>query len=269
MRVQRLHSVTLPRSSVDLDRGTGYSPSIGSGTGSEYRMAFFATVESRKNAAFGINGVLLVSSLILIGTGSSLMGFYRIHMLEVITLDFIIVPTVLTGGGLFTLLVSFFGFAAVAKEDSCLLTCFSVLLGVDFCILVAGIISSVRLLFDIQIGFLDADVMTELSAYETNSWVRYKWDTMQTEFTCCGGYGYAQGYMDWKKTTMGGSRNSVPDSCCLFVSPGCGSNLFEVNDIRVVIGKINVHGCITVMQRRMETHVTVILMLFSVRTFTK
>ena len=34
--------------------------------------------------------------------------------------------------------------------------------------------------------------------------------------------------MDWKKTTMGGSRNSVPDSCCLFVSPGCGSNLFEV-----------------------------------------
>ena len=28
-----------------------------------------------------------------------------------------------------------------------------------------------RLLFDIQIGFLDADVMTELSAYETNSWV--------------------------------------------------------------------------------------------------
>ena len=39
---------------------------------------------------------------------------------------------------------------------------------------------------------------------------------------------YLQGYMDWKKTTMGGSRNSVPDSCCLFVSPGCGSNLFEV-----------------------------------------
>ena len=34
--------------------------------------------------------------------------------------------------------------------------------------------------------------------------------------------------MDWKKTTMGGSRNSVPDSCCLFVAPGCGSNLFEV-----------------------------------------
>ena len=29
-----------------------------------------------------------------------------------------------------------------------------------------------RLLFDIQIGFLDADVITELATYETDSWVK-------------------------------------------------------------------------------------------------
>ena len=29
-------------------------------------------------------------------------------------------------------------------------------------------------------------------------------------------------------------RNSVPDSCCLFESPGCGSDLFAVNDLRVI-----------------------------------
>ena len=75
----------------------------------------------------------------------------------------------------------------------------------------------------------------------------------------------------------------MPDSCCLFESPGCGSDLFAVNDLRVIfiilspscylislmskpqivqvscfnpslfasqviIGKINVHGCLTVMQ---------------------
>ena len=28
------------------------------------------------------------------------------------------------------------------------------------------------MLFDIKVGFLNADVMTELSAYETNSWVK-------------------------------------------------------------------------------------------------
>ena len=30
-----------------------------------------------------------------------------------------------------------------------------------------------------QVGFLNADVMPELSSYETDSWVRYKWDTIQ------------------------------------------------------------------------------------------
>ena len=123
---------------------------------------------------------------------------------------------------------------------------------------------------------------------------------LQREFTCCGGYGYAQGYTDWKHTSMGGARffiiivkkvvtkrktqakkihssmggarfqvscsfevscknrrgkksrdtvliiimfclshrNSVPDSCCLFESPGCGSDLFAVNDLRVIFAII-------------------------------
>ena len=31
----------------------------------------------------------------------------------------------------------------------------------------------------LQVGFLNADVMPELSSYETDSWTRYKWDTIQ------------------------------------------------------------------------------------------
>ena len=31
----------------------------------------------------------------------------------------------------------------------------------------------------VQVGFLNADVIPELSSYETDSWVRYKWDTIQ------------------------------------------------------------------------------------------
>jgi hypothetical protein len=38
----------------------------------------------------------------------------------------------------------------------------------------------------------------------------------------------SQGYTDWKHTSMGGSRNSVPDSCCLYETHGCGNNLFQV-----------------------------------------
>ena len=62
---------------------------------------------------------------------------------------------------------------------------------------------------------------------------------------------------------MGDSKKSVPDSCCLFEAPGCGQNLFEITDIRVIVQKINIHGCLFVMKRRLDTHVTVILMVFA------
>ncbi len=52
----------------------------------------------------------MTASLVLIGTGAGLMGFYRIHMLEVITVEFLIVPLILVIGGIFTLLTSIFGF---------------------------------------------------------------------------------------------------------------------------------------------------------------
>ena len=191
------------------------------------------------------------------------MGFYRIHMLEVITVDFLIVPTILTGGGVFTFILSMFGMLSIAREDSCLLVTYSVLMSLDVLLLLAGIVSSVRLLFDIQVGFLNGDVIPELSSYETDSWVRYKWDTIQREFTCCGGYGYAQGYTDWKHTSMGGARNSVPDSCCLYEAQGCGNDVFKITDLRVMVLKINVHGCLAVMRRRLDTHVTTILMVFA------
>ena len=49
-----------------------------------------------------------------------------------------------------------------------------------------------RLVVEIQIGFLNAEVIPELSRYETEDWVRGKWDTMQSEYRCCGGYGHYQ-----------------------------------------------------------------------------
>ena len=52
----------------------------------------------------------------------------------------------------------------------------------------------------------------------------------------------AQGYTDWKHTFMGVSKKSVPDPCCLLEVPGCGQNLFEITDIRVIVQKINIKG---------------------------
>ena len=51
-----------------------------------------------------------------------------------------------------------------------------------------------------------------------------------------------KGFTDWKHTFMGDSKKSVPDSCCLFEAPGCGQNLFEITDIRMIVQKINING---------------------------
>ena len=127
------------------------------------------------------NFVLLTASLVLIGTGAGLMGFYRIHMLDVITVEFLIVPVILIVGGIFTLFTSVFGFYVTVKEDSCFMVTYSVLLSLEFLLLVTGVIASVRLLFDIQTGLFDADVIPELTHYDTDPYIRYKWDTLQSE----------------------------------------------------------------------------------------
>ena len=124
-------------------------------------MAYLSSVENRKNLLFMVNFALLVCSLILIGerllrpevteecfsvpgTGASLMGFYRIHMLEVISIDFLLVPIIMTGGGIFTMIIALTGMAAIAREDSCRLIIYSIMSGFNFFILMAGVIASVR-----------------------------------------------------------------------------------------------------------------------------
>ena len=77
------------------------------------------------------------------------------------------------------------------------------------------------------------------------------------EFTCCGGYSFTMGYTDWKHTILGSQFNSVPDSCCLKESTKCGANIFAMTDPKKLFSQIHTHGCIAIMQRRLEEHVVV------------
>ena len=58
---------------------------------------------------------------------------------------------------------------------------YSVLMSLLFLLLLGGIVSSVKLIVDIKMGLLNADVALELARYENDNWVRYKWDTMQSK----------------------------------------------------------------------------------------
>lgn len=220
--------------------------------------------EGSRKLQIASNLILLIVSLVMIGTGSGLMGFYRLHMLEVVTIEFLVVPLLLVVGGVFTFLTAVFGFYVTMKEDSCLMITYAVFMALEFFLIMAGIVASVRLIFTIQTGLFNTDVVPELNYYETDAWIRYKWDTLQREYACCGGYGYTLGYQDWKHTVLGMQHNSVPDSCCLYEAQSCGKNVFIMTDPKKIFQTINTHGCITIMQRRLDTHVIVILIVYCV-----
>ena len=113
------------------------------------------------------------------------MGFYRLHLLEIVTVEFLIVPLLMVVGGTFAFFTAVFGFYAASKEDACLLITHAVFMTINFCILLAAIISSVRLIFYIQTGLFEANVTEDMNMYEINSWVRYRWDTLQCKYSFC------------------------------------------------------------------------------------
>ena len=85
-------------------------------------------------------------------------------------------------GGITTLFAALFGFYVTMREDSCLMITYAVIMSIEFLVMVTGIVCTVDLLFIIQTGLFDSDVIPELTLYETDSWVRHKWDTMQRKF---------------------------------------------------------------------------------------
>ena len=89
---------------------------------------------------------------------------------------------VLVVGGITTLFAALFGFYVTMREDSCLMITYAVIMSIEFLVMVTGIVCTVDLLFIIQTGLFDSDVIPELTLYETDSWVRHKWDTMQRMF---------------------------------------------------------------------------------------
>ena len=89
---------------------------------------------------------------------------------------------VLVVGGITTLFAALFGFYVTMREDSCLMITYAVIMSIEFLVMVTGIVCTVDLLFIIQTGLFDSDVIPELTLYETDSWVRHKWDTMQRKF---------------------------------------------------------------------------------------
>ena len=131
----------------------------------------------RRQLEWMTNFILLVVSLFGVTVGAGLLGFYKIHLLTFLSVEFLVLPMVLlgmpiqlkyltfhdirnivlcriyhwndgilifTGGGLFTLFVSMIGLVATSRRSPCLLRFYAFMLLVAFLVLLGGITCSVK-----------------------------------------------------------------------------------------------------------------------------
>ncbi len=107
--------------------------------------------------------------------------------------------------------------------------------------------------------YSSVNALTDLKDYGSNAATRARWDSLQREFSCCGGIGYNSGYEAWRNSDIGIESNSVPDSCCHVVTEGCGRGILAQTGYTMHM-EFNTHGCLTVMRHKLEDQVVPVLL---------
>jgi len=169
------------------------------------------------------NVMLLITSAMLIITSSTLIT--RHHMLKLYFWDdyFYWCPILMFSLGVYTFVVSGFGFLICEKESRWLIISLAVLLSIAFVGQLASVFTAWRLR-DILETEYPTGVQENMNQYGSAPHVKANWDSMQTNLRCCGGKGHETAYMDWGNIKVNGENyTDVPDSCCHEYSKGCGS----------------------------------------------
>ena len=108
--------------------------------------------------------------------------------------------------------------------------------------------------------------MDEIGMYWEDDDVKYKWDTIQRDFQCCGVFTFKTGYQDWSRASNSQSRKNVrkgvPDSCCLEEDTGCGENDLDIFGDKFAYEKIYVHGCLAVMKEKLTRDIVPNLLVY-------
>lgn len=125
-------------------------------------------------------------------------------------------PIVIIAIGVVIFFIAFFGCCGAWKENYCMVTTFAILLVLIILVEIAAAIAGY--IYRNKISAVVEDSLTDMITNYKNGTAEFKKsvDKMQEDLLCCGGNSSS----DWRD--FGPDRNTVPDSCCVVVSPGCG-----------------------------------------------
>jgi len=215
-----------------------------------------------------LNLGLLISSTACLYLGSIMINIYLLPYLDLVHTFFATVPYLILSIGAILLIVSICGIVAAAIKSRVALIVYAIVLGVVFALQLASIFTSMELRNELEQRRLfhtrNNDVYEEMKDYWVDEDIKFKWDTLQRDFQCCGAYNLMTGFQDWSRP---GSRNErqesrrLPDSCCLEESEGCGNHESLFSD-QLAYEKINLHGCFAIMKNRLHRDITPVLLTY-------
>jgi len=218
-----------------------------------------------------INLVILISSTACLYLASIMINIYLLPYLELITSHFATAPYLILSIGSLLLVFSLAGMVAAGTQSRPMLIIYSVLMAFVVVLQLASIFVSMELRQQLKQKTMFHTVPEynaindEMRNYWVDEDVKFKWDTLQRDFQCCGALHLQTGYTDWNfgRAVHGERRQTrgVPDSCCLKEQPGCGDNIF---DSIVPWERIYTHGCFGILEERLLRDISPILLSYIV-----
>ncbi|KAK6308280.1 hypothetical protein J4Q44_G00215510 [Coregonus suidteri] len=131
-------------------------------------------------------------------------------------------PIVLIVVGVIIFFIAFFGCCGAWKESYCMVSMFSILLGLIIITEIGAAIAGY--VFRGNLTVIVHESLNDMVTKYSNGTDEFKkaLDKLQIDLKCCG----VSNATDWRGN-FGSENNSVPDSCCVNVIAGCGQGAME------------------------------------------
>uniref|UniRef100_A0A4W5NI20 Tetraspanin n=1 Tax=Hucho hucho TaxID=62062 RepID=A0A4W5NI20_9TELE len=153
-------------------------------------------------------------------------------------------PVVLIVVGVIVFFIAFFGCCGAWKESYCMVTMFAILVGLIIVIEIGAAIAGY--VFRGKLTVIVHDGLNDMVTKYGNGTAEFKkaLDDLQVDLKCCG----VTNATDWIGK-LGSVKDSVPDSCCINVTAGCGQG--AMGDAL----KIHQTGCETVVEKLLKKNI--------------
>lgn len=204
-----------------------------------------------KYMVFLFNLVFFVSGCVIVGFGSYMYAEMNTYF-DFVGGGVVNSAMVIIIIGVVIAVISFFGCCGACTEKSCMMYTFAAAMSL---ILVTEVGCGIAIIvYKNDVANIIVDGMKQgMENYGKSGYdgVSKTWDTMQSDFACCG----VTAYSDWSPQPYSQGGKDLPDSCCLVPAKDCGKGALSLPDPEA---SVQTQGCFTKLKKTVEDNGAVV-----------